>query len=260
MNLSASRLVTFNRCRHAYQLKYQRQVPEAPIRASQLSLALHKALEHFYNWPAYRGFPQLDNLLTCWETVLSHYSLTERQREQGWQYLQQYYQAHVSHLDQWIEPLATEGRMQASLLIGGLRFKLTGRYDRLDFLDGQGLHLIDYKLNASPLPDTLALDIQLGLYALMLEQVYQKALTQVSHHYLSTGHTESFTVTPHQQETVREHILELAQALVQEKSFDPSIGSHCRSCTVRQYCQSHTPGAALLPQKSSRLQLALVLE
>jgi len=261
VNLSASRLVTFERCRHAYQLKYQRRIPEAPIRASQLGLALHATLADFYSWPAYRGFPGMAVLLDSWTVALAKYQLTERQQEQGWKYLQTYYEHYLEPLNgQWIEPLATEGRMEADFLIGGLRFHATGRYDRLDFLEGEGLHLIDYKLNETTPTDSLALDLQLGLYALMLEQVYQKSLVLVSHLYLSTGRRESFAVTDEQQTLVRAKILELAQALVQEEDFHPNAGAHCRSCSVKLFCTSHTPNAQPVAEQPLRLQLALVLE
>jgi len=57
---------------------------------------------------------------------------------------------------------------------------LTGRYDRLDCLE-DGVELIDYKsAKQAALPEPAEIDLQLGLYHLALEQVYQQSLRRLS--------------------------------------------------------------------------------
>jgi len=78
-----------------------------------------------------------------------------------------------------------EGKLQGSLEVENVSL-LTGRYDRLDWLE-DGVELIDYKsAKQVALPEPAEIDLQLG-FTLALEQVYQQSLRRLSFIYLRTG-------------------------------------------------------------------------
>ena len=74
----------------------------------------------------------------------------------------------------------------------GIEFVLTGRYDRLDYVE-DGLNLFEFKTgkNTAP-PDQV--DVRLGVYSMALQQVYQKVLKRVSLVFLRSREVLSYEV------------------------------------------------------------------
>jgi putative RecB family exonuclease len=208
--------------------------------------------------------PSLAVLQEAWVTAAS--TLPETQEKEGWQLLRTYYQKFVEPLDQWREPLATEGRLEGTLQAGPVEFKLGGRYDRLDTLRpntkkgrGAALAVTDYKTSRTVLaPDQLAMDIQMGLYQIALNQRYQGSLAQVNHIYLRTGDSVQFEAHEEQQVVVKAKIQSLARALMEDKAFVPKEGEHCRSCEYRKFCPAIHERPESLPKQARSLQLSLL--
>ncbi len=262
--LSATRLTTFSRCPRAYYFRYEQKAPGKPMKAALLGRSIHEALAQFHQWPGWRGMPSLAVLQEAW--VASAGTLSEAQENEGWQLLRTYYQKFVEPLDQWREPLATEGRLEGSLQAGPVEFKLGGRYDRLDALrsnhkkgGGAALAVTDYKTSRTVLaPDQLAVDIQMGLYQIALNQRYQGSLTQVNHLYLRTGDIVQFESHEEQQVVVKAKIQSLARALIEDKAFVPKEGEHCRTCAYRKFCPAICERPEALPKQTRSLQLSLL--
>ncbi len=261
LRLSASRLTTYQRCAQAYYLKYHRRVPGRPIRAAVLGNVLHQVLEHLYQRPAWQGVPTLTDLERLWGQ--HNLALSPQQLTEGWSLLHHYFQTFIQPLDAWVEPIGIEGRLRGALQAGGIRFRLEGRYDRLDSLPSNGLqaavHLIDYKMTRQiQNPSELELDLQLGFYQMAIDQVYGAALKQVSHIYLRTGQCITFKTSPEQKAFVQAKVTELAETLVQDQSFTPNPGDQCQTCTCRPYCAAVTADPIPLDPKSEILQLSFL--
>ena len=262
--LSATRLTTFSRCPRAYYFRYEQKAPGKPVRATLLGRSIHEALAQFHQWPGWRGLPSLAVLQEAW--VAAARALPEPQEKEGWQLLRMYYQKFVEPLDQWCEPLATEGRLEGTLQAGPVEFKLGGRYDRLETLRphtekgrGAALAVTDYKTSRTVLPpDQLAMDIQMGLYQIALNQRYQGSLAQVNHIYLRTGDIVQFEAHEEQQVVVKAKIQGLACALMEDNAFAPKEGEHCRSCEYRKFCPAIHARPESLPQQTRSLQLSLL--
>ncbi|MBD2104272.1 PD-(D/E)XK nuclease family protein [Leptolyngbya sp. FACHB-261] len=273
--LSATRLLTFTTCPRAYQFRYELKLPGRPLRTPQLGLALHRALQQFYRWPgAAAEGPSRAFLQTCWAGASARLEAPEQQR--GAEILERYFQRHVSPLQGWRQPLAVEGRLKAPLAVEGERgiveLTIIGRCDRLEYLEPESsatgqtarLHLIEYKtgqLHRSP--DTLKLDLQLGLYQIAIRHRYQASLAKVSHVYLAADEVLSYAVAPAQESASRAHALELVEQLLEAKDWACKSGPHCRTCAYRSYCPAWQdpptalPTQALIGVKSLQLSLPL---
>ena len=139
------------------------------------------------------------------------------------------------------QPLGVEGKIQATFQASNVEFALTGRYDRLDYLD-DGLELIDYKTSKTVGP-TDSVDLQLGLYYLILEQTYHQALKRLSLIYLRSGQQVSFEVTPEHRRQVQTLIGDLALKLRADAAWEPTQGKWCKRCGYQRHC----PGAQFQP-------------
>lgn len=260
--LSAAKLQSYYRCPRAYYFRYERRIEGASFFGSAiLGTSLHQALAQIYQeWHYQDPIPRLDWIEYCWNRQIG--DLTPNQVTEGRAILRRYYYSFIANQSAMRKPLAIEGRIQGSLQVENLEFVLSGRYDRLDYLD-DGLELIDYKSAKeveSSEPDEV--DLQIGLYYLALEQRYQKSLKRLSLLYLRTGEKICFEATPDHRRRVEEIIGEMALELRQDRRWSPFPGDQCDRCAYARYCPAMRVDPDPLPEDAKPepgLQLALSL-
>jgi putative RecB family exonuclease len=258
--LSATKLQTYHRCPQAYFFRYELGLKTATFFGSTaLGTALHQALAQSYrDWHYKDPLPKLDWFHHCWEQ--NSKALSPAQVEEGLRILENYYNKFIAGEVALHRPLAVEGNIQGILRVQNLEFKMTGRCDRIDYLD-DGLELIDYKsTRAVKLPNPDEIDLQIGLYYLALEQRYRQSLQKLSLVYLRTGDKVSFDATPEHKQLVEATISELAFRLRTDDMWEATTGEHCDRCTYARYCGAVQEQPEPLPEnaKSSR-QMQLVL-
>ena len=258
--LSATRLQAYHRCPQAYYYQYERRVPTASFFGSQaLGRALHKALAQIYGeWHYREPRPQWQWLRDCWQQNLE--GLSERQVADGESMLRQYYDAFMVPQATVHRPLGIETQVKGQLQVENLEFRLSGRYDRLDWLD-DGLELIDYKTTREIARRAPAeMDLQLGLYYLALEQQYKSSLKRLSFIYLRTAKKVSFDVTPSHRQQVEETIADLAIRLRRDEEWPACPGDYCDRCGYARYCHEVSDEPEPLPpvdRQKTQLQLVL---
>ena len=258
--LSATRLQSYHRCPQAYYYQYERRVPTTAFFGSQaLGRALHKALAQSYSdWHYAEPKPQWQWFQSCWAQNIA--TLSERQVEAGEAMVRQYYDTFVAPLATMHRPLGVEVQVKGQLQVENLEFRISGRYDRLDWLD-DGLELIDYKSTKNIAQRAPAeMDLQLGLYYLALEQQYSSSLKRLSFIYLRTGEKVSFEVTPDHRQQVEATIADLALRLRRDEQWPACPGDHCDRCGYARYCHEVSDDPEPLPASERRkTQLQLVL-
>ncbi|MEB3355927.1 MAG: PD-(D/E)XK nuclease family protein [Synechococcales bacterium] len=260
--VSAAKLQTYYRCPRAYYFRYERKLPSAAFYGSAaLGTSLHQALARIYQeWHYQEPVPQLEWVEYCWNQQLRE--LTPGQMAEGRAILKRYYQEYIANQSVIRRPLAVEGRIQGSLQVQNLEFVLSGRYDRLDYLN-DGLELIDYKSTKDTGPaEPDDIDLQIGLYYLALEQRYRRHLKRLSLIYLRTGEKMSFDATPLHRERVKALVSDLAVQLRHDRSWQPFPGQQCDRCAYARYCPAVQATPDPLPEEARpepQLQLALSL-
>ena len=259
--LSAAKLQTYYRCPLSYYFRYERKLPGAAFYSSAaLGTSLHQALARIYeDWHYQDPIPRYDWIEYCWSQQTSGLSATHI--SEGRKILRRYYDTFIASQSAMRKPLAVEGRIQGSLRIQDLEFTLSGRYDRLDWLD-DGLELIDYKSSKDTDSNIQEeeLDLQIGLYYLALEQRYQRHLKRLSLLYLRTGEKISFDVTDNHRRQVEDLIGELAVQLRHDQTWSPFPGEQCDRCAYSRYCPAVRAEPEPLPEEAQRepgLQLVL---
>ena len=255
--LSATKLKSYARCPKAYYFRYECGLSEqGGFGSAALGTALHNALAQLYqDWHYQEPLPSQVWLQQCWEN--NNAGLSDKQTDEGWQILAQYYEREIVPVGKMQRPLATEGRIQGILQVTGVEFKLTGRYDRIDFVD-DGLELIDYKSAKSPtMPSPEEIDLQLGLYYLALEQCYRRSLKRMTLLFLRTGERVTYEATDKHREQVQVVVDELAQRLLDRNEWEPRCGEQCAQCSYARYCSAVTQQPEVAMQKERKLQLCL---
>ena len=258
--VSASRLQSYHRCPQEYFLRYERRVPSQLFFGSQaLGHALHAALAAIYrDWHYCTARPEWQWFEDCWQQASLR--LPDDMVTNGEQILRRYFDTFITSQPTLHRPLGVESRIQGRLQVNNLEFGLSGRYDRLDWLD-DGLELIDYKSNREiALRETAETDLQLGLYYLALEQQYGASLRRLSFVYLRQAKVVSFDVTSEHRERVEAIIADLALRLRQDKDWPAQTGQQCKYCSYSRYCSEVCETPEPLPIVQNRMsQLQLVL-
>lgn len=260
--LSAAKLQTYYRCPRAYYFRYERRIDSAAFFGSAaLGTSLHQALAQIYqDWHYQDPIPRWDWIEFCWNQQVGE--LSPNQIAEGRSILRRYYHDFILSQSSMRRPLAVEGRIQGSLRVENLEFVLSGRYDRIDYLD-DGLELIDYKSAKEVEPtEPDEVDLQIGLYYLALEQRYQRSLKRLSLLYLRTGEKISFEASPVHQQRVEGVISELAIELRRDQSWQPFPGNQCNRCAYARYCPAMRVDPDPLPEDArpeQGLQLVLSL-
>jgi putative RecB family exonuclease len=258
--LSAAKLQSYYRCPQAYYFRYERKVEGASFFGSAvLGTSLHQALAQIYqDWHYQDPIPRMDWIEYCWSQQTK--DLTSTQVNEGRSILRRYYYAFIANQSSMRKPMAVEGKIQGTLRTENLEFVLSGRYDRLDYLD-DGLELIDYKSAKEIEPsEPDEINLQIGLYYLALEQRYQRSLKQLSLVYLRTGEKICFTATPEHRTRVEEVITDLAVELRQDQRWLPFPGEQCDRCAYARYCPAMRADPEPLPEGTkpeAGLQLVL---
>jgi putative RecB family exonuclease len=261
-HISATKLQAYDRCPFAYYLRYERRFNSNEFFGSAaLGTALHQALAMVHrDWHYHEPLPKMEWIRYCWNEACV--GLTPTQTEQGRIILEAYYEKFVVSELSLNRPLAVEGKIQASLHVENLEFTITGRYDRIDFVEG-GLELIDYKSSRDlKIPANDEMDLQIGLYFLALEQTYQQRLKYLSLLFLRTGEKIRYRATQRHKKQVQAVISGLAMRLRQDDTWEPTPGKQCDRCSYARYCPAVTSDPSPLPATltaSSELQLALSL-
>lgn len=260
--ISATKLQAYSRCPYAYYLRYERRLTSNDFFGSAaLGTALHQALAMVHrDWHYHDSVPDWQWVQRCWEE--NSEGLTTNQFEDGLAILENYYVKFIQDQPSLRQPLAVEGRIQAFLQVESLEFCITGRYDRIDYLD-DGLELIDYKSSRElKVPESDELDLQIGLYYLALEQTYRQSLKYLSLLFLRTGEKVRFKATKRHKKQVQAVISDLAVRLRHDETWEPTPGRQCDRCVYSRYCSAVNLEPAPLPTTASaipELQLALGL-
>lgn len=252
--ISATKLRTYQRCAYAYYLRYEKRVSSQEFyAAAALGTALHQTLAKCHrDWHYHDAIPDRRWFHRCWNERSE--GLTLQQIREGRAMLDTYYDRYITPETVLRRPLAVEGKIQAVLEIQNIEFQVVGRYDRIDFL-ADGLELIDYKsAKLVELPHEADLDLQMGLYALALEQTYQQSLKYLSLLFLRTGEKVRYRVTQRQQRLAKRTIGQLASQLRQEERWQPNPGSHCGQCSFSRYCAAVNREPNPLPANAAASQ------
>lgn len=261
-SLSAAKLQTYQRCPQSYYFRYERKIQGAAFFGSAaLGTSLHQALASIYkDWHYQDPIPRFDWVEQCWNQQTK--DLTPQQVSEGRTILRRYYNTFIATESSLRKPLGVEGKVQGTLWTENMEFTLTGRYDRLDYLD-DGLELIDYKSSREvDAADTVDIDLQIGLYYLALEQRYSRVLKRLSLLYLRSSSKVSFEVTPDHRSQVETVIAELASQLRYDRQWAPVTGDHCDRCAYARYCPAVRAKPDPLPEDAKPepgLQLVLSL-
>ena len=233
LRLSYSAISTYQTCPMQYRFKYVDKRPSVPSPSLSFGKSLHEALRWFYDVPTPDPCSReelLDRLEACW--------LSEgyRSPEEEARY---FYQARAT-LEHFYRKNAGDFRMPVALEQGfsiDIGFcELSGYIDRMDKDPSGYFEIIDYKTNRRlPPARRLAEDLQLPIYHLAAEHIWNVSPERVTFYYLLIDHRHSVPVSEEWKNSALDQIREVVSS-IERCDFEPRSNPLCPWCDFLDDC------------------------
>ena len=233
MKLSYSAISSYQNCPLQYRFRYLEDRPQVMSPALSFGQSVHEALQWFYSVPTPDpcSLPELlDYLEQCWSS--EGYSSPEEDAKyfcQAKSALELYYR---NYSDEFHLPSALEYKFRIDIGF----CELSGIIDRLDKEAEGGFEVIDYKTNRRlPPARRLREDLQLPIYHIAAERIWEVSPEKVTFHYLLINHRHSFQVTPERVQSTLDEIERVVRA-IESGDFEPRKNNLCPWCDYLDEC------------------------
>ncbi|MDQ6617778.1 MAG: PD-(D/E)XK nuclease family protein, partial [Actinomycetota bacterium] len=253
LNLSATRLMTYDDCPLRYFYQYTLGVRGPGGVAASMGTVVHATLAAFLDpgRASERSWPALESLAQqLWvdsgssETIAPYQPMREQARRDIFTMLQDWWQAEAAQAEAagaWPDVFAVE--YPFDIVVSGHRIR--GLIDRIDRVAG-GIAIIDYKTGSRvPRPEEVAEDLQLATYHLAagrdpgLASIGPPVSLRLC--YLRSGAQPSQTITADHAIRTEQRIIEAANRILSE-DFEPSVEAECEFCDFWRLCPLQIQG------------------
>jgi DNA helicase-2/ATP-dependent DNA helicase PcrA len=248
-NLSVTALNNYLACPKKYLFRNLIKLPDVYTPALRYGNAVHDALEQFFLASvAAQAVLSRTELLQKFESAMAKAGFSEQDYQrflnQGRQSLGMYYDYYHTG---WTLKVRLEEYIRATLKVGEHELTLSGKIDKLEFLetqDGGPVRVVDYKTGKtfsekSNKAQKLALERQIQFYHLLLSgyRDHTVTVTEAVLDFVEPAHTGNFeqktlTVTEADLTALRDEIVAMADAI--ESGFFLQQSCQKRDC---EYCR-----------------------
>ncbi len=239
-NFSFSQLNSFKTCPLQYKYQHILKIPTIPSAAESFGTTIHQTLQKFYTEFLKNKKINQKGLLNTYQKTwipIGYVSLTHqvRMKEEGKKMLEKFYKKfHSSNL----KVIALEKLFKIKIAAD---IFLTGKIDRIDSINKNGVEIIDYKTGKKPDKHTLTKNLQLTIYALAAndKNLFNKKLGDISltFYYLQKPEKISLKINEKNLIKTKEEIIKMVTE-IRKNDFPASPGKHCDFCSFKMICEA----------------------
>ncbi|MFN2464952.1 MAG: ATP-dependent helicase [Candidatus Dormibacteria bacterium] len=235
--VSYSQLEAYQTCPRAYQYRYIYSLPTRPSAEQQFGVAVHQALSIILQ-EATDGQPALERATQVFDAAFATERFCDPVNLDLWQ----------ARGHDFIAALHRRGRLDGRALhvppeqafnLSLPGFRLKGRIDRIDRAKN-GFRVIDYKTGDVKDEWQLERDLQLGLYAIAAEQVFNLRPVTLAMCYLEDAIEIDVLKTTSQLQADQERAADLAAGIVAGEFTPQPSPWKCARCDFRLVCDAAT--------------------
>lgn len=237
---SFSQIQTYLTCPLKYKYQYILKIPTAAGSAASFGTSIHAALQFFYQQHMQNLQPTLTTLLELYKAnwVPIGYGSKKYEQEmkqEGERILREFYNTYHS------KEITVAGLEQSFKIKIEEGIYISGKIDRIDYLHGGKIEIIDYKTGKVPTDAELKKEMQLSLYARAATDpsLFGKPLDKitVSYIYFQENKKVSFTKTQKDLDVVISTIEDVVSKIKVGK-FDAHTGPWCSWCPFKINCEA----------------------
>jgi len=120
---------------------------------------------------------------------------------------------------------------------------MKGLIDQINSLGRKDVEIVDYKTGKARKDSEASKDLQLSIYAIAAEEIFELNPVRLVFHYLQDNKRQATTRTAKQLKEAQRIVQETA-AEIRAGEFRAKPGFHCRSCSYRPICPAHEEALA----------------
>lgn len=229
--LSYSKMSSYKFCPRSYKFLYVDKVPPQPKSFFSIGIAVHNALEEFYQYDGYLKEPSLKWLLGLlkkhWMTA-GFTSIEEEKKfySEAKSLLETYYEHWIR--GKFKKAFACEPYFELPV---GTDFVIIGFIDRIEQLPDDTYEVIDYKTEPKiRTQQEVDEDLQLTIYYWACIKNLGITPSKVSLDFLRHDKRISTTRTQEDIDNLIQYISELGNKMRNEKEFLPKLNKYCMVC------------------------------
>ncbi len=244
---SYSQHTTYEKCPRRYEYSYLLKIPQKAHSATSFGNTIHNTLKDFYKilLNSQEGLdgifeaPTLEDLLSLYEKnwVSSGYESKKQEelrKKEGVELMKQYYEKVYSSDER---PFKLEESVNTN--IGNTLF--TGQIDRIDIVGEESgvkqVCIVDYKTGNEKKDADIKKDLQLPLYALLVEQKLGLKVVSAKYIFIETCKVVNVDISEAKREKAKEQVLESID-LIESGQFNPLPNMwNCRHCDYNSICE-----------------------
>jgi len=156
----------------------------------------------------------------------------EEYKKDGLEQLKVFYATLV---EEWPEILEQEKAFELDLENNVI---VKGRIDQINSLGRKDVEIVDYKTGKAKKDSEANKDLQLSIYAIAAEEIFELNPVRLVFHYLQDNKRQATTRSARQLQEAQKTVQEIAGE-IRAGEFGAKPGFHCRSCAYRPICPAH---------------------
>jgi len=238
-HFSVSRIKQYVKCNLAYKFSYPDQSPRGSNEAGDFGKMVHGALEEVFDWiinEEHVGPVSDERLIECFRIAFEFSDVSSNAfYKEGLEMFRNYFRLFRNHNHMKI--MAVEHGFETWLG----QYKVIGYIDRIDWINKDTVHIIDYKTNRQMFSrDDLENDLQMSVYGLAIKETWPWVKhVRYSFDMLRHNQRQNCHRTDQDLQDARDYVIATANRIESQTEFRPKLNILCAWCDHRHKCDEY---------------------
>ncbi|MFZ3214800.1 MAG: ATP-dependent DNA helicase [Candidatus Acidiferrales bacterium] len=245
LQLSASAIDAYDRCPMRYMFQYVWGIRGGAHAMATFGNVMHRTIKEFVAECGKRKKVAFDELLAIYSREWSAAGFIdqyheEEYRKEGRAQLEIFHRIYsAAPADVLYQEKTFELPLEHDVIV-------TGRMDQVNRIEGNKVEIIDYKTGRPKDAKAAARDLQLGVYALAAEEVFDLDPARLVFYNLMTNEAVAATRDAKALRETKDKIAEVADQ-IRAREFSAKPGFVCSYCDYKPLCPAHEQLIAIRP-------------